>query len=197
MKHALLLSAFLFYASCTTEPGKPAPQALTAIDKPALLQKQATQVLDMLARSDFESLAGQIEPNGTLLFSPYGYIDTASARRFDRTSLLVLGKLKDKLLWGQYDGSGEDIRLSAEAYMADFVNDKPYRQSDSTLVNNTAASASVNNIADIFPGCDYVEFYCNGSDQYSGMDWGALRLVFRMAGDKLYLVAVVHDEWTI
>lgn len=198
MKKHLTIFTLLFCLACNTEPGKPAPQALTATDKPALLKKQAAQVLDMLTRKDFESLAGQIEPGGTVLFSPYGYIDTASARRFDRASLPVLGKLKDKLLWGQYDGSGEDIRLSAEEYMARFANDKSYAQSDSVLVNRSVASGnSVNNMAEVFPGCDYVEFYCKGSEQYSGMDWGALRLVFRTVGDKVYLVAVVHDQWTI
>jgi hypothetical protein len=198
MKHCIAIVALFFCLACNTEPGKPAPQALTATDKPTLLKKQAMQVLDMLSRKDFESLAGQIEPGGTLLFSPYGYIDTASARRFDRVSLPVLGKLKDKLLWGQYDGSGEDIRLSAEEYMARFANDKSYAQSDSVLVNRSVGPGnSANNLADVFPGCDYVEFYCEGSDQYSGMDWGALRLVFRTVGDKVYLVAVVHDQWTI
>jgi len=49
----------------------------------------------------------------------------------------------------------------------------------------------------IYQNDDYVEFYHNGSEQYSGMDWRAMRLVFDEYKGRRYLVAIISDQWTV
>jgi hypothetical protein len=50
----------------------------------------------------------------------------------------------------------------------------------------------------VYRGDSYSEFYFPGFDpKYDGMDWRALRLVFKKENEKLYLVGIIHDQWTI
>ena len=56
---------------------------------------------------------------------------------------------------------------------------------------------SLNNLIEIYPSADFVEFYYGGSEKYDGMDWRALRLVFEEYKGKPYLIAIVNDQWTI
>ena len=57
---------------------------------------------------------------------------------------------------------------------------------------------SINNIAQIYPSAVTVEYHFEGfEEEYAGLDWRSLRLVFEASGGTWYLVGIVHDEWTI
>ena len=56
---------------------------------------------------------------------------------------------------------------------------------------------SLNNLQDVYPDHNFVEFYYPGTDEYGGMDWYSLRLVFDDYQGKPYLVAIINDQWTI
>ena len=67
-------------------------------------------------------------------------------------------------------------------------------------VNSDRASGNTqNNAASVYPGGIRVEYYIEPSirDTVPENDWTALRLVFEKSGGSWFLVAVIHDEWTI
>jgi len=56
----------------------------------------------------------------------------------------------------------------------------------------------VNNVKEAYPGCMFIEFLIPEIDpQFEGLDWRALRLVFKKENDKLYLTGIIHNEHTI
>ena len=55
----------------------------------------------------------------------------------------------------------------------------------------------INNVKDIYPKSDVVDFYYKGTDEYDGMDWRGMRLVFDDYQGKRYLVAIINDQWTV
>lgn len=195
----LIYSMLLLSFSCVNQ-GTQKTQAETnqIEDKNVSLEKRAAKVMDILIRKDFAALAEQIEMGQDLLFSPYGYIDTTSAIRFSKEKLKQAATQQQKINWGEYDGTGDPIELNIAEYFDKFVTDKDYLKCGANPINETTAVGNtVNNLEEVFPGYDFIEYYCKGSDKYSFMDWGALRLVYKVSDDKIYLVAIVHDQWTI
>ncbi len=60
------------------------------------------------------------------------------------------------------------------------------------------SSNSLNNLETVYNGCNFTESYFSGFDKkFEGMDWSSLRLVFKKHLDRFYLIAIVHDKWTI
>jgi hypothetical protein len=50
----------------------------------------------------------------------------------------------------------------------------------------------------VYPGCDVVEFFFSGFEKkYEGLDFRALRLVYKTENSKVFLAAIVHDKWTL
>src|SRR5205814_3566037 len=150
---------------------------------------------------NYQKLASFIEPVEGVRFSPYGYVDTTNDRKFSATEFLnyITGKRSAKLNWGTYDGSGETILLTADEYFNKFVYDVDFLNAEKISLNKTLGKGnSLNNIDSVYRNYVYTEFYFPGFDKkYEGMDWRSLKLVFKKDIDKLYLVALIHDQWTI
>src|SRR5690606_8352268 len=126
------------------------------------------------------------------------YIDTVSAQRFTRKVLLNTD-LQKEFLWGYYDGSGEPIKLSVSSYFDKFVYDRDFLNAPQQQVNIILGQGnSLNNMKELYPSSDFTEFYFPGfKPEYGGMDWVSLRLVFKKEKSKAYLLAIIHDQWTI
>jgi hypothetical protein len=158
----------------------------------------ADTVLTTLVQKDYHKLATYVHPVLGVRFSPYGYIDTSSSMLFTVGEIEKIDR-KKIYHWGSYDGSGEPIRLSMDQYFDRFVCDAPFNQKGKTAIDKILGTGNSKiNIREIYPHSTFVEYFIPGMNpDYRGLDWKSLRLVFAPAGDKLYLVAVVHDSWTI
>ena len=56
----------------------------------------------------------------------------------------------------------------------------------------------INNIKEAYPNGQFVEFHITGLEpKYEGIDWRSLKLVFEDVNGTLYLVGIIHSEWTI
>jgi hypothetical protein len=161
------------------------------------LLRRAQSVLEALRGRDFEGLAAMAAEGG-VIFSPYAYIED-SAVKLDAGRLAALN-LDDEYAWGIYDGSGEPIDLTVSGYFDRFVYDKDYLNETSLIGINTLAQTgnTISNIDKAFPDARFIEFYVPGTNpDYSGMDWGSLRLVFQIEGGEFMLAGVIHDQWTV
>jgi hypothetical protein len=159
------------------------------------------QILAALKNKDYESFAGFIHPAQGVRFSPYGYVDTTSAILFSVQGFLeeVSKKPQTKITWGQYDGTGEPIVLTIDEYFKKFVYNADFLNAPKNSLNEMIGKGnSLNNLTAIYKDSDFTEHHFPGFDQkYDGMDWRSLRLVFKNYNSKMYLVGIVHDQWTI
>jgi len=174
------------------------PEAKTVSDSMALTLSK--EILTAVKNKDYQKFASFIEPHVGVRFSPYAYIDTVHHRKFSTSEFLkAVSDTNTKLNWGTYDGSGEEILLTVNDYFKKFVYDADFVNAEQTSLNKTISKGnSLNNIDSVYKHCIYTEFYFSGFEkQYQGMDWRSLKLVFKKEMDKLYLVAVIHDQWTI
>ena len=106
---------------------------------------------------------------------------------------------RTKHLWGDYDGTGDPIRLTFSAYYRRFIFDADFSGAKPTYnAPPAAANTTRDNLREEYPNAIVVETPVSGRDpEREGMDHATLRLVFEQHKDRWYLVHIVHDQWTI
>lgn len=170
-----------------------------SLQKDTSLTNLSLIILKQLKDKNYQSFAQHIHPKLGVRFSPYGYIDTKQDMVLKADQLLALIKDQQPLLWGQYDGTGEEIKLTIKEYFDKFVYDVNFLKAPKLTLNQVLAQGnSINNMKEVYPEADYTESYFPGfKKEYEGMDWRALRLVYQKYNGETYLVGIIHDQWTI
>ncbi len=215
MKYCIpVIILFLFVTSCNDTKEKPskeepaAPSVVAAKDSVAtakplpdtvLLVLKTRQVLSALKKHDLNQFASFIHPALGARFSPYGYIDTVLHRLFLPQQLVKTSLSGNKIFWGYYDGSGDSINLNVSDYFKKFVYNTDFLGKGTIGINRMIGSGnSLNNLQSVYKDAGFIEIHIPGfNPKYGGMDWSSLRLVYRKVKSEFYLVAVVHDQWTI
>ena len=160
----------------------------------SVLQKQ---VIGMLRDRDFKALSKCAHPEKGVRFSPYSYV-AEQDKVFTPSQIANFDTDNTKYLWGYFDGSGFDIEFTPSQYFDRFVYNKDFVNLGTVNYNQMkGVGNTLENQFEVYPGSSIVEYYFKGSDQYSGMDWASLRMVFEKHGGRWYLVGIIHNEWTI
>ena len=216
-RNYLLLSLFLVITACnnsrsdTTTADSTDKETAIPKDSPtttappvakipdSLLLNRTFEITTLLDKKDYIRLADFFHPTEGVRFTPYGYIDTTKDIKLTKDQFLSQLKSKSKKHWGSYDGSGDPINLTVEEYLKKFVYDVKFLQPEQLSVNKALGQGnSLDNLSAIYPDASYTESYFSGFDKkYGGLDWRSLRLIFKQQGGQIYLVGVIHGQWTI
>jgi hypothetical protein len=167
-------------------------------EKYLTLSEFSQSIIQILKNRDFKSLSAVIHPEKGVRISPYAYVDPGSDLTFKPDEFRELVSSSNTLTWGIFDGTGEKIEMNFEAYYNRFIYDVDFAKPEVLSENQSRAKGnSINNVKEIYPAGEYVEYYFSGFDeQFGGMDWRALRLVFEKLEDHYFLVGIIHDQWT-
>lgn len=169
--------------------------------KDSTLLKLTDNILRTIKDKNYPALASYIHPVEGIRFSPYAYIDTLHHLKFSSATFIAQANSSDQamMVWGEFDGTGDPIRMTLNAYMQRFVYDVDFIKPEKRSVNKfIGAGNSLNNLATVYQNCDFTESHFSGfEEKYGGHDWRTLRLVFKERSKRFYLVGIVHDEWTI
>ena len=174
-------------------------QKMVDIDSSALFTDSTKAILQVIKNRDYKRFSRYIHPVSGIRFSPYGYIDTTKDRTFSAEEFIRQYQKGNKINWGNYDGSGAPILLSVEEYFKKFVYSADFLNAEKTSFDKiTGKGNSLNNLEKVYKQDHFTESYFSGFDQkYNGMDWTSLKLVYEIYENKIYLVAIIHDQWTI
>lgn len=178
-----------------------APAALSEVPEPTgneALVGRALEVAGCIRDQDWAALAGAVHPDKGVTFTPYSSVSDSDLC-FTAAEVAAFGSDSKVYLWGSYDGSGAPMSLTVKEYFPQFVNNADYTRAPFLAVNRVISSGNaVENVADAYPGAQFVELYYSGLDEaQEGFDWCALKLVFEPVDGALMLVGVIHSEWTI
>lgn len=156
------------------------------------------EVIQALDDQDMERVATHVHPKKGLLFSPYVYV-TEDAIIFEQQEVSTLLEQDEVFTWGRYDGKGTEINLTPDDYFAEFLNVFPFLEPDDVLVDDLQDRGNtLNNIAEVFPNAEVVEYHYEGSEENAGIDWESLILVYEKDTEgTLKLIAIVRDMWTV
>jgi len=163
------------------------------------LLKRALHVIELIGNKDMENLSNYVHPTKGLRFSPYDFIDAKSYVVFTKEEVAKLNENTKVYTWGNYDGTGEPIKLSFNDYYEKFIYDvnfaNPHMIGNNTIIGK---GNTISNIEEVYPDGNFIEFYFSGIDpKYEGMDWRSLKLVFEQENGVWYLVGIIHSQWTI
>jgi len=159
---------------------------------------RAREVMWALRNKNMLQLSAFVHPEKGMRFSPYAYVDGRKDLTFSGKSVRNLLSNKRQYTWGNYDGSGDPIRLSFAQYYARFVYNRDFYRAREVGYNRMIGKGnSTNNITETYPEAITVEYYILGTRRHQGMDWASLRLIFEEKNGAWYLVGIGHDEWTI
>ena len=181
------------------EPTPYPEMAATAIpaDPQVVVRELADKAVLALKEGNIRVLSSMVHPANGLRFSPYSYVH-AEDLFFIAAELPSLMDNPNQYVWGAYDGSGEPINLTFADYFARFVYDVDFASAPEVSINERLGQGNtIDNAAEFYPGALIVEYHFPGfDDQYQGMDWRSLRLVFQDYKGRWVLVGIIHDEWT-
>lgn len=180
-------------------PAPAAPAALAVEPAPSTAPQEAELVLKALQTRNMAELAAHVHPVKGLRFSPYIHIDPK------RSVVLQASELPKALddptprRWGSEDGTGDPIVRSFASYYARFVYDRDFLSASQRRVNEFGGKSTTKpNVREMYPDATVIEAHVPGAKpEYAGLDWASLLLVFEQYESRWYLVALVHDQWTI
>ena len=205
---ALILMATLFVTGCQSSAETSAtisnPQTSSSSSQvlpdmsQQTIKQQALRIQRALANNDFARITNDIHPTRGVRFSMYAYVNPKTDKVFSREQYAqYLQQSKIRFTWGQLDGTGNLLVTPLPEYLNTWVNAKKYNDSTISINEFRQTGGTINNLRDIYQNSDVVEFYYKGADEYAGMDWRIMRLVFDDYQGKRYLVAVINDQWTV
>ena len=159
----------------------------------------AINVLQSIKDKDMNTLSTFVHPSNGVRFTPYEYIDLENDKVFTAAQVAGLENDTQIYTWGKYDGSGDPIDLNFNNYYDQYIYDEDFINPHIIGNNVTIGTGNmINNISTEYPNAKFVEFHFTGFDpQYEGIDWRSLRLVFENVNGAMYLVGIVHGQWTI
>jgi cell division protein FtsB len=159
----------------------------------------ALTVVNLLKDKDYAALSNYIHPTKGVRFSPYANVRIPGDIVMSAAQVAAFAGDSSTYAWGSLDGSGLPIEMIPSEYYSKFIYDVDFANPNMLGINNAIGKGTTpNNIDTAYPGDDFIEFHFTGFDpQFSGMDWKSLRLVFEDAGGTLFLVGIIHAQWTI
>ena len=163
------------------------------------LRQHALDIQQALSTGHYAEITESIHPTRGVRFSMYGRVLPESDKVFSRAQFAqYLRESRIRFTWGAKDGTGDPLIIPLPEYLQTWVAAKDF---DNTSIGVNELDQygvyTIKNLQTIYPSSEVVEFYYNGSDEYDGMDWRALRLVFDSYQGRRYLVAIINDQWTI
>ena len=166
----------------------------------AELSALAYNILDKIKDGDYVALSRYTHPDFGVLFSPQATVAKSTNKRFYADEIAAFGTNANVYVWGINNANGEPIEMTPVEYFARYVFYKDYTEAPFVGVNHIIKSGNaLENITDVFPDMQFIEFHIPGGDQdaVADVDWCTLRLGFDEYAGSLWLTAIIHSEWSI
>ncbi len=163
-----------------------------------LLLLDALDVAAMVSVGDYRALADRVHPEKGLVFSPYSHVDLQKDLCFRSGDVRNFDTDRTAHIWGITDGEGAPIQLTPVQYFQSYVWDKDYLNAPRIGLNQVLKVGSTpDNVQEVFPDAEFVEFNYPGDPAIDFLDWSSLKVVFERVDGRRYVVALIHSKWTV
>jgi hypothetical protein len=169
----------------------------TSADNFYELKKINQIVIKLIKDRDIGTLSKYAHPKKGIMFSPYSDLKNNDNQIIGKKDMVKTYEKNEELVWGEYDRTGTRILLTFDNYFDRFIYDMDFIEYNLNYDSIMGIGNTLENINSVFPNARSVEYYVPGTEKYEYTDWKSLRLLYEMYKGKYYLVAVVHNEWTI
>lgn len=172
---------------------------LSETDVKETIEAISEQVIRAISQKDAAAIAEFVHPLKGVRFTPYTYVSLESDIVFTKEDMVNFFENSNEYLWGYYDGIGDEIKLTPSDYYESFIYSEDFQNAPQIGYNEVLSFGNaLENQFEVYESPIVVEYYFPGFDeQYEGMDWRSLRLVFEQYEDSWKLVGIIHNQWTI
>lgn len=196
---SILIIAVLLTLGCNRKDNKVRQTAkVQKVSQRDSIEAVGLKALTALQAKNYAAFAALFHPTEGVRFSPYGFIDPTHKQVLAKDFLEAINR-NWILTWGHVDGSGEAIKIRVKAYIDKFIYNADYLHAPQKSFDAVIGKGnSIDNLKDTYPQLHFTEYHFKGFDEkYRGLDWTSLRFVFKKYNNAYYLVAVIHDQWTV
>ncbi len=171
--------------------------------KPEIAQKviseTSNKVINAIRDKDADTISKFVHPDKGVRFTPYTHVSVDGDIVFTKQEMKEFFENKGEYLWGYYDGSGFEIKLTPGEYYEKFIYPEDFAAAEEVGYNEVLSSGNMlENQFEVYENPIVVEYYFPGFDpQYAGMDWKSLRLVFEEHEGTWFLTGIISNQWTI
>jgi hypothetical protein len=164
-----------------------------------IIKARSDELIQALKAKDADLIAEYVHPDKGVRFTPYTYVSTDSDQVFDQETIKGFFTDQQVYLWGNYDGSGDEIRLTPGQYYEKFIYTADFINAEEAGYNEVLSFGNMlENQFEVYENPIIVEYYFSGfNPEYEGMDWQSLRLVFEEYQGEWKLAGIIHNQWTI
>jgi len=164
-----------------------------------IIEEKTEKVIKTIASRKFNKLADYVHPEKGLRFTPYTHVRIEKDVVFTKEQVSNFFDNHKIYLWGYYDGSGKEIRLTPKEYYHQFIYTHDFMNADKIGYNEVLSSGNmIENQFEVYQDPIIVEYYFPGfKAKFGGMDWKSLRLVFEEYQNKWKLTGIIYNQWTI
>jgi hypothetical protein len=164
-----------------------------------IIKDTAYQVLELIKNKDMDALSDYVHPEFGVRFSPYSYVSPEKDIVMNQDQIKSFFEDETEYTWGNYDGSGEPIKMTPNKYYEEFIYSKDFMNAEEISYNKILSEGNINNNQfEIYAKSIVAEYYFSGfEEQYGGADWQSIRLVFQELNGTWYLVGIIHNQMTI
>jgi len=166
----------------------------------AELTALAYSVLGYINSADYHALSRAAHPEFGVVFSPHATVSLTTNRCFQAEQIAAFASDTNVYVWGVNESSGEPIEMTPESYFAEYVAYRDYIDASIVGVNRIVKSGNaLENIRELFPDAQFVDFHIPGNDKDSAEDyeWSSLRLGFEEYEGELRLTVILNSKWTV
>lgn len=164
-----------------------------------IIENTSDKLINAIKNKESEVLSAFIHPVKGLRFTPYTNVSLKGDVVFSGEKMRKFFEDQQVYLWGHYDGTGDEIRLTASKYYDKFIYSEDFTAAEKVGYNEVLSSGNMlENQFEVYEKPIVVEYYFSGfNPNYQGIDWKSLRLVFEEYEGSWKLVGVIHNQWTI
>lgn len=168
-------------------------------DVKEIIEATSEQVIGAISNKDAAAISKFVHPDKGIRFTPYTFVSLENDLVFTKEEVNDFFNDTDEYLWGYYDGIGDEIKLTPGEYYESFIYSEDFKNAPEIGYNEVLSFGNtLENQFEVYESPIVVEYYFPGFDeQYEGMDWRSLRLVFEEYKDSWKLVGIIHNQWTI
>ena len=162
------------------------------------LTQLALEAAGYIKSGDYRALSRMIHPEYGVVISPYATVSLSSNKCFTREDVSKFGDDGVSYIWGITDDVGDPIEMTPCDYFTEYVYNFDYVNSSIIGINRIVKSGnSLENLSDMFPGCQFVDLHNPGTEETEYANWSTLRLVFEEYDGIMMLTAIIHSESTL
>lgn len=164
-----------------------------------VIEKTEDDLINAIKDKDAEEIADYVHPVKGVRFTPYTTVSTDNDLVISKEDMVNFFADESSYIWGYYDGSGEEIKLTPSQYYEKFIYTEDFINEAEIGYNEVLSKGNmVENQFDVYENAIVVEYHIPEiNPEFEGLDWQSLRLVFEEHEGNWKLVGIIHNQWTI